>query len=188
MANGTSSFPATTLSSSSPSFGAVLITPGRTYQSDMQADDQQAVLSANAQGTGVVFTDWTSYMVTTEHFYAQLAPLDLLQETTTGANALTFALTTANHPIWTGLPTTFTSTAQIGFVVGSVINGGTAIATLAGPGATPSPGVIVRDSQTTAGRVVHIGHAANYNGAGWQQDSNVMLMLTNALKWAARCL
>jgi hypothetical protein len=72
----------------------------------------------------------------------------------------------------------------MGFSVGEAINGGTSIASVLA--ASTGDGVVVKEA---AGRIVHIAHAAHYNGANpWGTDANTTLMMTNAVRWAARCL
>src|SRR5262249_6992796 len=94
--NGASVYDGTLAASS---LGAVLVTPGRSYETDMQSAGQQAIVAANAGGTGVVFTEWASFEVTNSHYQA-LAPLLLLSRSTGETAQGTFTLTTANHPLW----------------------------------------------------------------------------------------
>jgi hypothetical protein len=135
-----------------------------------------------------VFTEWSAYEVSAQR-YQQLAPLMLLQRVdATGTDtSATLTLTADSHPIWTGLPQSFT-TPTVVYSTGTAINGGVQIAGLSGDTSiAPGPGVLARESQGTAGHVVHIAHAAAYN-PGWESDANALLMFTNALRWATHCL
>ena len=180
--NGASSYDGTTAAAS---FGAILITPGLSSSTDMNPSGQQAVVSANAAGTGVVFTEWAAYH-TTQSRYQLLAPLVLMGRSTGTNGTGTFTLSVPSHPIWTGLPTTISTASSFGYSIGAPTNGGVAIANLQAP-SQAGAGVVVRDG---TGRVVHIAHAGNYvHTAGWEaNDPSTTLMLTNALRWAARCL
>lgn len=96
-----------------------------------------------------------------------------------------FTLTQNGHPIWTNLPNTFTGTANQGCQVGNLTNNGTQIAAINSP--CSGPGVVVRSSP--GGRMVYLAHAAGYSSAtGWVNDTNMVNMTINAIKWATGCL
>jgi hypothetical protein len=185
VASGTVAFPVATLQAST--FGAILVSPGRTGTVDMASDSQAAIVAANAEkGTGVVFTEWSGNEVLLGH-YSQLAPLLLVRPTGNSEGGLTFTLTVDSHPLWTGLATSF-GARNLAYSVGTVINGGTPIATLSGGSAQlTGPGVAVRESQATGGRLVHIAHAAS-DTPGWVREAEPLKLLTNSLRWAAQCL
>jgi hypothetical protein len=183
IAAGTSTFSGFT---ASQTFGAVLVSPGILAYADMPANGQAALVTAVGQGTGMVFTEWTSYEVSRSHFQA-LAPLVLLHRDDAAVSRVTFTLSATAHPIWTGLPASFTSSPRMTYTIGSAINGGQAIASVGGTDQPTAPGVIVRDAADNSGRVVHVNHAASYD-PGWTSDANLLLMMTNAVRWAAHCL
>jgi hypothetical protein len=148
----------------------------------MPAAGQAAIVAAAAAGTGVVFTEYASVEVR-EGRYAQLAPLVLLGTNRSVAAPLSFTLTSSGHPIWTGLPTGFTTTKPMGFSEGGPLNGGVSIAIFSDAEAA----VVVREGTGGAGRVVHLDHAAAVT-PGWGDDAHMMLLFTNAVRWAAHCL
>jgi hypothetical protein len=89
-----------------------------------------------------------------------------------------------SHPLWTGLPTNFTTTTTMGASDGNIVNGGSSIASCSACGST---GVIVRSG--SGGRLVYLVHAANYNGnSTWPNDTNTVNLTINAIKWATGCL
>jgi hypothetical protein len=44
----------------------------------------------------------------------------------------------------------------------------------------------VRDSES-AGRVVQLAHAGDYEEYAWATDANLLKMTVNSVKWASRC-
>ena len=164
-------------------FGVVIVTDGST-PADMPAAGQSAIVSAQQGGTGFVMTEWGAYEVSS-NAWTTLAPLVLLKRDSGNTGTLTFALESVGHPIWAGLPTTFSTVNTMGSNVGAtVLNGGQRIAGCTQCGGA---GVVVRDAG--GGRVVQIAHAANYStGAqAWTNDTNVTQMMVNAVRWASRC-
>jgi hypothetical protein len=165
-------------------FGAVLVSPGTIFGKDMSQAGQQAIATANGTGTtGVVFTEWAAYNVSMG-MYGYLAPLEILERVgAPGAQQLVFR-NTVSHPIWTGLPTQFTTAYAMSACNGRIVGGGTQIASLTNQ--TNGVGVVVRD---LAARTVHLNHAGNYNKVAWTTyDPNLVTLYVNAVKWAARCL
>lgn len=165
-------------------FSAVLLLDGLAYATDMPLAGQQAIVAAQASGTGVVFTEWGPYHVYSSQ-WTSLKTISLFTYTTgAGPAATTLTLTQANHPLWTGLPASFASASQMGCSTGTVTNGGTQIATNS---LCPTGGVLVRS--TPGGRIVFLPHTANWNNnTTWVNDANVTTLTTNALKWATGCL
>jgi hypothetical protein len=164
-------------------FGVVIVSPGTTYTTDMPAGGQTAIVTAQAGKTGVVFTEWAAYQVSNAR-YATLAPLILFPRAGGTTAALQFTLTAANHPLWTGLPNTFTTNVAMGANTGNTLqNGGVQIATCT---QCTSLGVAARPSPN--GRIVQLAHAAAYNGAAWYNDANVAKLTANAALWGAGCL
>jgi hypothetical protein len=167
-------------------FGAIVLLVGDRYDTDMPLAGQQAIVTAQQAGRGVVITDWGGYHPYNSR-WSTLKSVNLYQYTTGSTAALTFTLTQVGHPIWTGLPNTFTTTSvTMGVSGGTIQNGGTAIATVSGGGVSGS-GVIVRSG--TGGRLVYVAHAAAYNSnSGWTNDTNTVNLTINAIKWSTGCL
>jgi hypothetical protein len=175
-------------------FGAVLLLVGDEFANDMPSAGQSSIVNAwNGGTTGVLFTEWAAFKPTTNPpQWTTLSPLLILNRSGALVHdtaAQTFSLTSA-HPVWAGLPNSFTTVpgaAPEAFNIGSVINGGSLIATVNGPGCStcPAPGVVVKNG---ASRTVQIAHSAAWLNVAWINDPNLKLMLTNGAKWAAKCL
>jgi hypothetical protein len=160
-------------------FGLVVVSPGTTYTNDMPVAGQQSIVTAQAANTGVYITEWVAYQIGNGQ-YATFKPLLLFPRTSGNTSALTFTNTVV-HPIWNGLPSTFTS-ATLGSNIGSVLNAGaTQIATCS---QCTGIGVAVKDQGQ--GRIVQVAHAAGYSGSWWT-DPNLSKLMSNAALWAARC-
>lgn len=167
-------------------FGVVIMTPGLAYATDMNAAGQQSIWDAVMRDrTGLVMTEWVAYNHTNYAAYATLSPLILASYISFTSGNFAYSLLAAGHPIWDGLPSTFTTTGYIGGAVLVPANGGTPIATCTSCG---GPGVLTRDSAGTSGRIVHISHGANYGNQAWLDDRHLARMFTNAAKWATDCL
>jgi hypothetical protein len=189
---GNAGFTATTASVSSyggmpaaSSFGAVIITNGTQWSVDMPNAGQQAIANAQANGVGVVMTEWVAYEIE-QNRYQALKPLLLVPRKNGVYTKLTFTSQVA-HPIWTGLPASFTTTNSMGANVSSTLVGGaTSIATCP---QCQNIGVAVKDAMNQ-GRIVQIAHAASFMGGVqvWSNDANTTKMMTNSVGWAARCL
>jgi Stigma-specific protein, Stig1 len=162
-------------------FGVVIISPGTTFGTDMPNAGQTSIVNAQAGTTGVVMTEWAAFEVSQSR-YQTLKSLILFPRTNGTTSTLQFKNTVA-HPIWNGLPASFTTTVATGSNVGSVLNAGaTTIATCV---ECNNIGVAVLDKG--AGRIVQVAHAAGYNNTAWYNDPNLSLMTANAANWAARC-
>jgi hypothetical protein len=174
-------------------FSVVVVAEGMSYVSgaDMPAAGQSAIVNANAGGIGLVFTDPPGYASQASH-WAVLKVLTLVTFGTINSTAMpAYTLTVAGHPIWAGLPSTFTSTVTVGIQSGVLSNGGTAIAWLVDTkGGTctagkPCVGVAVKDG---VGRIVHDETFFNLRVANWYADPNLLMLFANSIKWAAHCL
>jgi hypothetical protein len=172
-----------------------VVAEGQSYVSgaDMPAAGQSAIVNANAGGVGVVFTDPPGYAYAGHaSYWAVLRTLTLVTFGNTNSQAVpAYTLTVAGHPIWTGLPATFTSTVTVGIQSGVLSNGGTAIASLVDTKggicttAKPCVGVAVKDG---VGRIVHDETFFNLRVANWYADPNLLMLFANSIKWAAHCL
>jgi hypothetical protein len=172
------------------SFGAVILLAGTGLGYDMPMAGQQAILDAQALSTGVVMTDWMVQLVNEARMYQLLGPLLIVDHKSEVVDAITYTTLVA-HPIWMGLPDSFTTPIHLASTgPHSPTNGATSIAsatTAAGTGA----GVVVLDG--LHGRLVYTPVAFNdiYDAPGsdllWSMDSNSTLLMTNMVQWAARC-
>lgn len=167
-------------------FGAVVLLaggPGSTsFTTDMPAAGQAAILAfVNTAGNGLVLTEWAAYQVLGGRWQT-LAPLVLLNRTVAYSGQVTYTVDPgfASHPIWTGLPASFTFASNSNVGVSNAANGATRIA--GSPQAID--GVAIRD--TPVGRVVHVSHAGNYAPNGWS-NANIQTLVGNAVGWSARC-
>ena len=168
-------------------FGAVVLLDGgmRTPPTDMPAEGQKAIVDFVAAGHGLVLTEWAAFHVSATPVprWQILAPLVLLDRSDSQGWQVTYQVDPAfaAHPLWAGLPPsfTFTSTSNVGTL-------------------KPAPGVsrVARSPQAedavairdlpSSGRVVHLAHAGNHVAHGWV-NVNVQRLTANAVAWAARC-
>ncbi|MBI4957800.1 MAG: hypothetical protein HY908_37690 [Myxococcales bacterium] len=167
---------------------AVVVLSGgqaRTPHPDMPLEGQQAIVDFVAAGHGLVLTEWAAFHVAAEGTprWQTLAPLVLLGRTGGHSGQVTYEVEPAfaSHPLWAGLPASFsfTSTSNVGAI-------------------RPAPGVarIARSPQAQdvvairdlppAGRVVHLAHAGNHVAHGWT-NIDLQRLVANAVGWAARC-
>jgi hypothetical protein len=175
--NGTNPAPA--------GFGAIVLLAGgplsTSYQTDMPVAGQTAIVNHVAAGNGLVLTEWATYQVASGH-WSTLAPLVLFSRTAAYSGQITAVVDPGrvSHPVWAGLPSTFTfsATANVG---AAVIGPG--ISVLANSVQTVDL-VAIRD--VAVGRVVHFASAGNYAPNGWT-NANVQKLMANAAGWVARC-
>jgi hypothetical protein len=166
-------------------FGAIVLLSGgplgSSFQTDMPAAGQTAIVNFVNAGNGLVLTEWAAYQVANNRWQT-LAPLVLLNRTAAYSGQVTYGVDAAfaAHPIWAGLPATFTiaSTSNVGIT--KVASGVTRIA----GSAQAIDAVAIRD--VPKGRVVEVAHAGNYAPNGWT-NANMKLLMSNAVGWAARC-
>jgi len=166
-------------------FGVIVPVVGNHYERDMPAAGQASIVAAQAAGRGVVLSEWGAYHRLNGR-WATLDPL-LLFTRSSGTTAVIQYTNTVAHPIWTGLPTSFSSTVTMGGnISGSLVHGGVQIASSTQTGI----GVAVR--ATPAGRVAQISLATQYSegssaGLIWTTDANTTRLFTNSILWAAGC-
>jgi len=184
------------MGASSP-FGAVVLLDGglRVPPVDMPAEGQQAIVDFVAAGHGLVLTEWAAFHVAASPTprWKILEPLVLLERRDSYGGQVTYQVDPAfaSHPLWAGLPAsfTFTSTSNVG-----TRKPGPGVSRVAhSPQAIDA--VVVRDlppaghdggDPQTPGRVVHLSHAGNDVTSGWA-NVNVLRLVANAVGWAARC-
>lgn len=162
-------------------FGVVIVSSGTNGQIDMPTGGQGSIVKAQSLGVGVVFTEWAS-VITLSNGFTKLASLLLLPPGGGQAGQpLTFTLQAPNHPLWNGLPNTFTTTTGLGTVfAASPQNGGLSIA-------STQYGVGVAALDPKEGRVVHLAFSPNWNNQPWYNDLNLVRLVGNSASWAARC-
>jgi hypothetical protein len=166
-------------------FGAIVILAGgplgSSFQTDMPAAGQTAIVNFVNAGNGLVLTEWAAYQVANNRWQT-LAPLVLLNRTAAYSGQVTYGVDPAfaSHPVWAGLPASFTiaSTSNVGIT--KVASGVTRIAS----SAQAIDAVAIRD--VPKGRVVEVAHAGNYAPNGWT-NANMQLLMSNSVGWAARC-
>ncbi len=166
-------------------FGSVVLLAGgpasTSYQTDMPVAGQTAIANYVAAGNGLVLTEWATYQVASGH-WATLAPLVLFSRTAAYSGQITAVADPArtSHPIWAGLPSTFTFSGT-GNVGAAIVGPG--ISVLAN---SPQTVDLVAIRDVAAGRVVHFATAGNYAPNGWT-NANVQKLMANAAGWVARC-
>lgn len=168
-------------------FGALVLLGGamRVPPVDMPAEGQRAIADHVARGRGLVLTEWAAFHVKAEPQprWQTLAPLMLLERSESIGGRLTFEVDPAfaSHPIWAGLPPSFTFTSTSS--VGAVIAGPDVKRLAQSPEARD---VVAIRELPPSGRVVHIAHAGNHVAGGWS-NVNVQRLMVNAVAWAAHC-
>lgn len=168
-------------------FGAILIPVGDRIATTLPSAGQQAILTANAAGVGVVLTAWAQYNVINNYWDSMDAlPLIAYIGYTSATTTYTVDTAYASHPIWAGLPASFTGATSHYVTYGTLVNGGVRIAACSGCSSSGTA-VAIKDPTTAQGRVVDIAHSANYNASTWYTNTNMLRMFTNAAKWATRC-
>jgi hypothetical protein len=175
--NGTNPAPA--------GFGAIVVLtggPGASFTTDMPVAGQRALVDhVERDGGGLVLTEWAAYHAASGRWQT-LGALVLLHRTIAYSGQVTYSVEPglAAHPLWSGLPASFTfaSTSNVGVAkVGPGI-----LRVAASPQAIDA--VVLRDAPV--GRVVHLAHAGNYAPNGWT-NTNLQHLVTNAVGWVARC-
>lgn len=166
-------------------FGAVVVLSGgptASLNTDMPAAGQAALVNhVNVNGNGLVLTEWAAYHVASGRWQT-LAPLVLLQRTVAYSGQVIYTVDPAftAHPLWSGLPASFTvgSTSNVG-----ITRTGTGITRIAG---SPQAIDAVAIRNTPVGRVAEVAHAGNYAPNGWT-NTNMQRLMANAVGWVARC-
>lgn len=168
-------------------FGAVLLLAGglpRTPPADMPPEGQKALLEHVASGRGLVISEWAAFQLSASPTprWKLLEPLILLQRDRSFTGQVTYTVEPAfaAHPIWAGLPPSF-----------SFFSGSNVGPTVSAPGVSrvagsAEAGAAVALLQAPKGRVVHLAHAGNHAGAGWS-NVNLQRLVANAIGWAAGC-
>ncbi|MBI5533361.1 MAG: hypothetical protein HY898_11630 [Deltaproteobacteria bacterium] len=167
-------------------FGAVVVLAGGpsgqpSVTTDMPVAGQTALVNYVSAGGGLVLTEWAAYHVASGRWQT-LKPLVLLSRNVAYAGQVTYTVDApyATHPIWAGLPSSFTfaSTSNVGMAVT-----GPGIHRIAGSPQSVDA-VVIRD--LPVGRVAEIAHAGNYAPNGWT-NTNIQKLVTNSVGWVARC-
>ena len=166
-------------------FGAVVVLsggPGASFTTDMPVAGQTALVNhVNTAGGGLVLTEWAAYHVASGRWQT-IKDLVLLQRTVAYSGQVVYTVDPAftAHPIWAGLPTSFTiaSTSNVG-----TTKFATGVTRIAG---SPQAIDAVAIRNTPVGRIAEVAHAGNYAPNGWS-NTNMQKIITNAVGWVARC-
>lgn len=160
----------------------VLLDGGQVFRA-MPSTGEQAITKALSEGHGLVTEEWTGYNFAQGNVQSFSPYVLFTYASWSGSSTVTFTQS-QSHPIWVGLPTTFTTKAATAFARGTGRNSPTQIAT-ATAGAVTSAGVFVKDGPT---RIAETTISVNYvNENGLNNDENVRLLFANMALWAARC-
>ncbi len=153
---------------------------GSAANTDMPAAGQTAIANFVGGGGGIVVTEWAAFQVASNRWQT-LKPLVLLSRTSGITGSLDYAVAQGfqTHPLWSGLPASFTFPS--GTNVGAMIPGPgvarVATSNLAGDG------VVARDL-VNAGRIVDLSTAGNF-APNTFTDVNLQKLMVNACKWAS---
>jgi hypothetical protein len=168
-------------------FDAVLLLAGgppRTPPADMPPEGQKALVDFVAAGHGLVISEWAAYHVAASPAprWQILKPLVLLERERSFTGQVTYTVEPAfaSHPIWEGLPASFT------FSSGSNVGAMPSVPGAARVATSPQAGAAVALLQAPRGRVVHLAHAGNHASGGWS-NVHVQRLVANAIGWAAGC-
>jgi hypothetical protein len=167
------------------SFAAVLLLSGHSYP-PMSDDLQRALLDAHQKGVGLVFEEWTAYNAFKSSRAVLLAPLMLFVYGGYHSSILTLTKTNLVHPVWAGLPPTFTTVAVTtsGYPDAGFKTGATVIAT-SDFDASAVDAVLVKDGP---GRIAQTTLATNWEEENaLANDPSVRRLYLNMVKWVARC-
>ncbi len=170
------------------SYGLVILITGASDSIDMPLSGQQSIVNAHQNSsTGIVMTEWGAYQVLNGR-WSILSSLLLAPRVTGATTNMSYSLVSSGHPIWNGLATNFSTSVTLGYsILGTPVNGSTIIANC---GICNTGAVIVRPTSGTTGRIVQIAHAGHYTSGqfNWGNDANILTMMVNAVKWAAKII
>jgi hypothetical protein len=167
-------------------FGVVLIARGQSINStDMPAAGQQAIVTAQGAGTGLILDAFVSL----EHNGGRLQALKPLSLMTFvgGYNGGGTVQSVLFSPWFTGIPGSFgINNVTYWNISSGPMNNGIVFANF-------NTGTAYNDAVYRAspnGRIVHYGYAINYStGANqWVNDPNMSQWTINGARWAAQCL
>ncbi len=168
-------------------FDAVVLLSGglRAPPTDMPVEGQQALVAFVGHGGGLVLSEWAAFQLAAVPTprWKLLEPLVLLERTGSHGGRVTYEVepTFASHPLWAGLPPSFSfsSTSNVG-----TVKAAPGIARVAH---SPEAGDAVASRELpSSGRIVHLAHAGNHVPHGWA-NVNLQRLMTNAVGWVARC-
>jgi hypothetical protein len=166
-------------------FGAVVAFPGMNYTVDMPMAGQQALVTAQAAGVGLVLDGFSLYEVQ-QGRWQTVKPL-MLYQTITNYYFGGVVTQDAAHPVWTNLGN-FGIANQTLWFTATLINNGAQVGHFVGNSpVVTTAGVAVRS--TPGGRIVNYGYAIDYQAAAsqWTNDGAMQLWFTNGVRWATNC-
>ncbi|CAF1383729.1 unnamed protein product [Didymodactylos carnosus] len=157
----------------------------------MPVKGQQSIVDAvQLREKGIVMTEFT--ILNAQSGGWKVLSTILLGEVIIGPaeDALMFNITTPGHPLWSGLPASFTTSKPMfyswlaAFPFGKI----QLISTIDLDDLGASAGVIARADEDV-GRIVQLAHAAHYApGFDWNDDENITRMMINAIRWVAKLI
>lgn len=168
-------------------FDALVVLAGalRTPSPDMPVAGQQEIVAFVARGGGLVLSEWAAFQLAASPTprWKLLEPLVLLQRTGSQGGRVTYEVDPAfaSHPLWAGLPASFSFSSTTN--VGTIKAAPGVVRVAHGPEAGDA--VAIRDL-SSSGRIVHLAHAGNHVAHGWA-NVNLQRLMTNAVGWVARC-
>jgi len=166
-------------------FGAVALFSGSSFQ-DMNAQGQTAIINAHNANVGLVIDEWALYLRFSSSYWMTLSQAFLVNYTTFGTNTTHTLQNMQAHPIWQGLPNSFSLTFGTYGVYGSAtVNSGVQIGKCTT--CTNTSGVFARDVVGNVGRRVQITLPFTYTATNWSSDQNVQKLLINSIRWATGC-
>lgn len=164
-------------------FGAVVVVSANNYlnNTDMPAQGQQAIVTAQGGSTGVVFDCFDAFQVTQQNKFQTLKTIELLQYAGAAVNQ---AGGNANANQQWVVPQSFSPVNSMYWMSASLINNGNTLGTY-----TPQNYQVGAYRSTPGGRVAHVAYAMNYSGASsmWTNDPNGTAWTISMVRWAAGC-
>lgn len=161
-------------------FDVIIMPAADYYYNDMPQTGQQALVDFVTRGGGFITTEWITYGVQSYGYYATLDQILLYEPSQwayrNGNQTLTIA---GAHPITAGLPSSFSIPYHYANK-GGIKNGVTQVVS-----GTMTP-TAVAAKQHENGRIVQYSLQGNYLASIAQSDTNMKLLLINAVNWAAK--
>ena len=164
-------------------FGAVVLVSGNNYlaSSDMPTAGQQAIVAAQAAGTGVIFDCFDAFAVTQKGLWQTIKPLELLQYA--GASTQVAGNSVNGNQAWL-VPQGYSPQNLTYWMSSTLINGGVSLGTYAPPNYQAAA-----YRATPGGRIAHVAYAVNYQNAGnqWTNDAAATGFFSSLVRWVATC-
>jgi hypothetical protein len=163
-------------------FDAVIHLNGTTYDTDMPAAGQAALVNyVENIGGGFIHTEWNAYELDRSAHMQAMTNLTLFvrEDVSNGTGIYTVVPGQESHPVLDGLPATFD--------VSGVGNGGPMRVFAQSPATllmTDGTYATVAVREWMAGRIVGFAHAGNYANQVTLCDADTQRLFVNAVNWA----